>query len=76
MENEKIDEIMDELICVMELAEEIVEIIEHIRKQYNAGEDPELDNEFFNDLLTNIVTMKECVERAENLYRETQRAKK
>jgi hypothetical protein len=76
MENEKIDEIVSELLNVLDYAEEIIEIVGRIQRQYNAGEDPELDSEIFYALLSDIKAMEECVVKAEKLYRETQRAKK
>jgi len=63
-----LDEVMSELICVMDLAEEIIEIIDGIRKQYDAGEDPELDSEIFYTLLSDIETMKHCANRAKELF--------
>jgi hypothetical protein len=75
MKEDLLDEVMSELVCVIDSAEEVTEALKRVLRDYNLGRDPELDNEFFKDLLSDIEAMKECVIKAEKLYRETQTKK-
>ncbi len=69
-----LDKVVSELFSVLDYAEEVVEIIGRIQRQYNAGEDPELDSEIFFTLLSDIKAMEECVIKAEKLFNELRRS--
>jgi ASC-1-like (ASCH) protein len=72
-ERDLIDEIVFELLCTQDLANEIVELVEEVRKRYDAGEEPILDEELFSNILDNINAMKNCVIRARELFEELQK---
>jgi uncharacterized protein YpbB len=66
------DEVKSELICVLDSAEEIVEIIKRVLRDYNLQRDPELDNELFNELINHIKAMEHCANKAKELFNELQ----
>jgi uncharacterized protein YhaN len=71
-----LDEIISELVCVIDSAEEVTRALERVLRRYNLGRDPELDNEFFNDLLSDIEAMKECTNKAKELFNKLQGERK
>ncbi len=72
MKEDLLDEVISELVCVIDSAEEVAEALKRVLRDYNLGRDPELDNEFFNDLLSDIETMKECANKAKELFNKLQ----
>ena len=72
MKEDLLDEVISELVCVIDSAEEVTEALKRVLRDYNLGRDPELDNEFFNDLLSDIETMKECANKAKELFNKLQ----